>query len=190
MFSNQFPHAHRPPAQMLNCCIERKRARDEARKAQDGNRERERKASGGASHSNSAAESGSAKEASPGKSWESWSDSEDEFFECLSDQGEADAPQAEGDKDGSKTKAEGRLHPYNNMTLLNSTEPLYVPVTQVSLSVYRIGIEEVFNSPPLDVGMSLAATKKYEERLGFQIRAFVLYLLLLFLLNLAELQMS
>ncbi|GAA6236400.1 rab3 GTPase-activating protein catalytic subunit, partial [Lates japonicus] len=39
-----------------------------------------------------------------------------------------EAPHTEGEKNGGK--AEGRLHPYNNMTLLNSTEPLYVPVTQ------------------------------------------------------------
>uniref|UniRef100_A0A8D3CKD7 Rab3 GTPase-activating protein catalytic subunit n=1 Tax=Scophthalmus maximus TaxID=52904 RepID=A0A8D3CKD7_SCOMX len=99
--------------QMLNCCIERKRARDEARKVLEGNRERERRV-----------------EVSPGKSWDSWSDSEDEFFECLSDQGEVEAPHTEGEKDGSKSKAEGRLHPFNNMTLLNSTDLLYVPVTQ------------------------------------------------------------
>ncbi|XP_068439009.1 rab3 GTPase-activating protein catalytic subunit isoform X2 [Clinocottus analis] len=113
--------------QMLNCCIERKRARDEARKALEGSRERERRVSGGrpAPESSAATASGSAaREVSPGKSWDSWSDSEEEFFECLSDQGESE------EKDGSKSKAEGRLHPHNNMTLLNSTEPLYVPVTQ------------------------------------------------------------
>jgi len=103
---------------MLNCCIERKRARDEARKVLEGSRERERRVSGGRP---------AAREVSPGKSWDSWSDSEEEFFECLSDQGEIEA-----EKDGSKSKAEGRLHPHNNATLLNSTEPLYVPVTQVS----------------------------------------------------------
>ncbi|XP_056285379.1 rab3 GTPase-activating protein catalytic subunit isoform X3 [Pseudoliparis swirei] len=102
--------------QMLNCCIERKRARDEARKVLEGSRERERRVSGGRP---------AAREVSPGKSWDSWSDSEEEFFECLSDQGEIEA-----EKDGSKSKAEGRLHPHNNATLLNSTEPLYVPVTQ------------------------------------------------------------
>uniref|UniRef100_A0A8C9Y8R2 Rab3 GTPase-activating protein catalytic subunit n=1 Tax=Sander lucioperca TaxID=283035 RepID=A0A8C9Y8R2_SANLU len=105
--------------QMLNCCIERKCARDEARKVLEGSKERERKVSGGCQN-----------EVSPGKSWDSWSDSEDEFFECLSDQGEIETPHPEVEKHGSKSKAEGRLHPYNNMTLLNSTEPLYVPVTQ------------------------------------------------------------
>lgn len=64
--------------------------------------------------------------ASAGKSWDSWSDSEDEFFECLSDQGEAEAPDS--------SRAEGRLQPCNNMTLLHRAEPLYVPVTQVSVS--------------------------------------------------------
>lgn len=99
--------------QMLNCCIERKKARDDAHKMLDEGKER-----------------GHREEASPGKSWDSWSDSEEEFFECLSDQGEMEAPQTE---EGSKRKAEGRLHQHNNMTLLNSSEPLYVPVTQVSI---------------------------------------------------------
>nr|XP_033467499.1 rab3 GTPase-activating protein catalytic subunit isoform X1 [Epinephelus lanceolatus] len=116
--------------QMLNCCIERKRARDEARKVLE-SKEREGRGSGGCQNSCPVSESATAtREMSPGKSWDSWSDSEDEFFECLSDQGEIEAPHPEADKDSSKSKAEGRLHPCNNMTLLNSTEPLYVPVTQ------------------------------------------------------------
>uniref|UniRef100_A0A3P8TBC5 Rab3 GTPase-activating protein catalytic subunit n=1 Tax=Amphiprion percula TaxID=161767 RepID=A0A3P8TBC5_AMPPE len=116
--------------QMLNCCIERKRARDEVRKTLDSNKDRELKVSGGSQNSRQAPESAASTTTSQGKSWDSWSDSEDEFFECLSDQGEIEAPQTDGGKDVSKSKAEGRLHPYNNMTLLNSTEPLYVPVTQ------------------------------------------------------------
>ncbi|KAM6898865.1 rab3 GTPase-activating protein catalytic subunit isoform 1-T2 [Lycodopsis pacificus] len=111
--------------QMLNCCIERKRARDETRKVLEGSRERERRVSPPESAAATTTASGSTREVSPGKSWDSWSDSEEEFFECMSDQGEIEA-----EKDGSKSKAEGRLHPYNNVTLLNSTEPLYVPVTQ------------------------------------------------------------
>ncbi|XP_054860728.1 rab3 GTPase-activating protein catalytic subunit isoform X2 [Amphiprion ocellaris] len=116
--------------QMLNCCIERKRARDEVRKTLDSSKDRERRVSGGSQNSRQAPESAASTTTSQGKSWDSWSDSEDEFFECLSDQGEIEAPQTDGGKDVSKSKAEGRLHPYNNMTLLNSTEPLYVPVTQ------------------------------------------------------------
>lgn len=112
--------------QMLNCCIERKKARDEARKVQDEGKERGPRDSGA-----SAAALAATKEASPGKSWDSWSDSEEEFFECLSDQGEMEAPQTEDD---GKRKAEGRLHQHNSMTLLNSPEPLYVPVTQVCLA--------------------------------------------------------
>lgn len=110
--------------QMLNCCIERKKARDDARQLLEG-KEREHKESG-----SSAAASPSTKEVSPGKSWDSWSDSEEEYFECLSDQGEMEA-QTEEEK--TSRKAEGRLHQYNGMTLLNSSEPLYVPVTQVSI---------------------------------------------------------
>ncbi|XP_071768528.1 rab3 GTPase-activating protein catalytic subunit [Centroberyx gerrardi] len=130
--------------QMLNCCIERKRARDEARKVAEGGKERESKVSGGCQNGRLGLEraavttmtaSDSTREASPGKLWDSWSDSEDEFFECLSDQEEMkEAPSAEGEiggaKDASKAKPEGRLHPHGNMTLLNSTEPLYIPVTQ------------------------------------------------------------
>ncbi|CAK6980189.1 rab3 GTPase-activating protein catalytic subunit [Scomber scombrus] len=123
--------------QMLNCCIERKRARDEARKVLEGSKERERCLSSGRQNSRSVPESTTAmtsssltREVSPGKSWDSWSDSEDEFFECLSDQEEMEAPHTHGGKDDSKIKAEGRMHPYNNMVLLNSTELLYVPVTQ------------------------------------------------------------
>ncbi|XP_037319315.2 rab3 GTPase-activating protein catalytic subunit isoform X1 [Pungitius pungitius] len=108
--------------QMLNCCIERKRARDETRKVLEGSRERERRVPPPES---TTAAPGSAREVSPGKSWDSWSDSEEEFFECLSDQGDMEA-----EKDGSKSRAEGRLHPFNNTTLLKCTEPLYVPVTQ------------------------------------------------------------
>lgn len=113
---------------MLNCCIERKRARNGVRKLLEGHIQSE------PDRSSTAAALTSTKEVSPGKSWDSWSDSEDEFFECVSDQGETEAPHTEEEKTASKSKAEGRLHQYNNMTLLNSTEPLYVPVTQVRIS--------------------------------------------------------
>lgn len=117
--------------QMLNCCIERKRARDESRKVLEGSKERERSSRPVPESTTATANSSNlTREVSPGKSWDSWSDSEDEFFECLSDQEEMEAPHSEGGKDGSKIKAEGRMHPYNNMVLLHSTELLYVPVTQ------------------------------------------------------------
>lgn len=109
--------------QMLNCCIERRRARDEARKAQEATKQ-----------SKEAESELSAKETSQGKSWESWSDSEEEFYECLSEQGE-DGPQTEAGQNGA-SRAEGRLHPYNNLTLLHSSEPLYVPVTQVPPTLF------------------------------------------------------
>ncbi|KAM6963507.1 rab3 GTPase-activating protein catalytic subunit isoform 2-T2 [Tautogolabrus adspersus] len=116
--------------QMLNCCIERKRARDEARRAQEGSKQRERRSSQNGRPTSDSTAPSATKEASSGKSWDSWSDSEDEFFECVSDQGETELSHTEGEKDGSKNKAEGRLHPYNNTILLNSTEPLYIPITQ------------------------------------------------------------
>lgn len=112
---------------MLNCCIERRRARDEARKAQEATKDKHSKE---AESELSVSASSSAKETSQGKSWESWSDSEDEFYECLSEQGE-EGPQTEAGHNGA-SRAEGRLHPYNNLTLLHSSEPLFVPVTQVT----------------------------------------------------------
>uniref|UniRef100_A0A673XL08 Rab3 GTPase-activating protein catalytic subunit n=1 Tax=Salmo trutta TaxID=8032 RepID=A0A673XL08_SALTR len=127
--------------QMLNCCIERKRARDDGRKTAEGGKERERgrerKVSGSTGTENGrlgpeSAEMG--REVSPGKSWDSWSDSEgeDEFFECLSDTEEMkEAASTDGEKGGAKVaKPEGRLHPHGKLTLLNSQEPLYIPVTQ------------------------------------------------------------
>uniref|UniRef100_A0A672HTU9 Rab3 GTPase-activating protein catalytic subunit n=1 Tax=Salarias fasciatus TaxID=181472 RepID=A0A672HTU9_SALFA len=131
--------------QMLNCCIERKRARDE------GSKEKENKLSRSGQNTHRGPDSGTtaaasastaAREMSHGKSWDSWSDSEEEFFECLSDQGEPDFSHTEGEKDGSKRKAEGRLHAFNNMTLLNSTEPLYVPVTQEPAPMTEDVLEE------------------------------------------------
>lgn len=110
-------------SQMMNCCIERKRARDEARKASDGSKDRDAAASPKPS-SDSATK----------KSWESWSDSEEEFFECMTDQGEMDDLSTGEEKAGRKSKAEGRLHRHYDMTLRNSEEPLYVPVTQVRTS--------------------------------------------------------
>uniref|UniRef100_A0A3Q3AZ99 Rab3 GTPase-activating protein catalytic subunit n=1 Tax=Kryptolebias marmoratus TaxID=37003 RepID=A0A3Q3AZ99_KRYMA len=115
--------------QMLNCCIERKRARDEAHRE-------------GCKDKGKGAVSGSTREVSQGKLRDSASDSEEEFFECLSDQEEMEASQSEGGKEGGKGKAEGRLHPYNNMTLLNSAEPLYVPVTQEPAPMTEDQLEE------------------------------------------------
>lgn len=135
------------PGQMLNCCIERKKARDESHKVPEG-KEKEHRVSGACQKSRQGPECAtsapsSTREMSQGKSWDSWSDSEDEFFECLSDQGETEATQTEG-------RAEGRLHPYSNMTLLNSAELLYVPVTQVrvkhSTCCYLFQIQHVENN--------------------------------------------
>lgn len=128
--------------QMLNCCIERKKARDDARKVLDEGKGGGHRVSGS-----------STKEASPGKSWDSWSDSEEEFFECLSDQGEMEAPQTEeGTK--SRRKAEGRLHQHNSMTLLHSSEALYVPLTQVSICL------SAFHSRSLTHPLCLSTPRK------------------------------
>ncbi|KAM8933756.1 rab3 GTPase-activating protein catalytic subunit isoform 2-T2 [Pelodytes ibericus] len=117
--------------QMLNCCIERKKARDEGKK-------------GGAADwhtppNRTAADPGETDKTKyeVGKSWDSWSDSEDEFFECHSDTEELKESGQEAtrkSKDHSKEtpvlKPEGRLHQSGNLTLLNSGEPMYIPVTQ------------------------------------------------------------
>lgn len=118
--------------QMLNCCIEHKRARDESRK--EGGRDRKTSSENGLLGPESGRPEGSG--GSPGKSWDSWSDSEEEFFECLSDTEEMKEVQGEGAK-GTKAKPEGRLQPHGKLTLLNSDEPLYIPVTQVSTFSHR-----------------------------------------------------
>lgn len=121
--------------QMLNCCIERKKARDEGKKVNSSD------CSCGDSGRTMDNQKESDKEKGEvGKSWESWSDSEDEFFECLSDteelkgNGQDNIKKGIG-KEGSKEtlalKPEGRLHQHGNLTLLHPGDPLYVPVTQV-----------------------------------------------------------
>ncbi|XP_042324449.1 rab3 GTPase-activating protein catalytic subunit isoform X1 [Sceloporus undulatus] len=118
--------------QMLNCCIERKKARDEGKKVNSD------RSSGDTGKPDSSKESDKEK-GEVGKSWESWSDSEEEFFECLSDTEDLKANGQEGGKkgiakDGSKEtlalKPEGRLHQHGNLTLLHPGDPLYVPITQ------------------------------------------------------------
>ncbi|XP_036400924.1 rab3 GTPase-activating protein catalytic subunit isoform X1 [Megalops cyprinoides] len=116
--------------QMLNCCIERKRGRDEGKKSGTVEAGRERKVSGCENGRLTADGAGQGAEASLGKSWDSWSDSEDEFFECLSDTEELKEAPPDGEKGAAKVKPEGRLHPHGQLTLLNSTEPLYIPITQ------------------------------------------------------------
>ncbi|XP_068923922.1 rab3 GTPase-activating protein catalytic subunit [Petaurus breviceps papuanus] len=125
--------------QMLNCCIERKRARDEGKKSTLSDY----------ASSASAGDSGKAGDTSGqdhlkdtdrekgevGKSWDSWSDSEEEYFECLSDTEELKGNGQESGKKGgakelSSLKPEGRLHQHGKLTLLHTGEPLYIPVTQ------------------------------------------------------------
>ncbi|KAG8125107.1 hypothetical protein E2320_020661 [Naja naja] len=120
--------------QMLNCCIERKKARDEGKKVI--NLEKQKDTVDRDYPKESDKEKGEV-----GKSWESWSDSEEEFFECLSDTEELKGNGQEGGKKGiakesSKEtlvlKPEGRLHAYGTMKLLHPGQPLYVPVTQAA----------------------------------------------------------
>lgn len=130
------------PFQMLNCCIERKKARDEGKKVHSSDR-----SSGDAAKTDllgrDSQRENDKEKGEVGKSWESWSDSEEEFFECLSDteelKGNGQESMKRGSKEGSREalalKPEGRLHQHGNLTLLRSGEPLYVPVTQVRLNV-------------------------------------------------------
>ncbi|XP_018417310.1 PREDICTED: rab3 GTPase-activating protein catalytic subunit isoform X2 [Nanorana parkeri] len=107
--------------QMLNCCIERKKSRDDAKKAESSDKN--------ASAYSRESEKG---KYDVGKSWDSWSDSEDEFFECHSDTEELkeDATRKQSAKEAAPLKPDGRLHQFGNMTLLSTAEPLYIPITQ------------------------------------------------------------
>ncbi|NXI72865.1 RB3GP protein, partial [Anseranas semipalmata] len=127
--------------QMLNCCIERKKARDEGKRGNMSDRSPGGSSGDtgkGADHSGDNPKE-TDKEKEVGKSWESWSDSEEEFFECLSDTEDLKGNGQEngkkgGAKEGSKEpvnlKPEGRLHPHGKLTLLHPGEPLYIPITQ------------------------------------------------------------
>ncbi|NXX86160.1 RB3GP protein, partial [Urocolius indicus] len=116
--------------QMLNCCIERKKARDEGKRGSTSDRSPGDPGKA-AEHSGDNPD----KEKEVGKSWESWSDSEEEFFECLSDTEDLKGNgQENGKKGGTKEpanlKPEGRLHPHGKLMLLHPGEPLYIPITQ------------------------------------------------------------
>ncbi|XP_072301479.1 rab3 GTPase-activating protein catalytic subunit [Eucyclogobius newberryi] len=109
--------------QMLNCCIERKRARDEAHREQSTS-PRKAAAEGDAAQGDAAQGDATQQgDAAQGKSWESWSDSEDEFYECVSDL-------SENGQNESRRKPEGRMRQHQDMRLLHTDEPLYIPVTQ------------------------------------------------------------
>nr|XP_045004574.1 rab3 GTPase-activating protein catalytic subunit isoform X2 [Jaculus jaculus] len=120
--------------QMLNCCIERKKARDEGKKTSPS----ENVANvypGDGGKAGGCLRAAEKEKGEAGKSWDSWSDSEEEFFECLSD---AEELKGDGQESGRKgaakevvnLKPEGRLHQHGRLTLLHSGEPLYIPVTQ------------------------------------------------------------
>ncbi|XP_069791286.1 rab3 GTPase-activating protein catalytic subunit isoform X2 [Narcine bancroftii] len=132
--------------QMLNCCIERKKLRDGGRKptsenAMVGSSERKLSNSAGKGtmeyFDNKEFEKESKGEPSQQKSWDSWSDSEEEFFECLSDTEELKESEPkerttkdDKKKDVQKSRPEGRLHQHGKLTLLLTGDPLYIPLTQ------------------------------------------------------------
>ncbi|NWW37996.1 RB3GP protein, partial [Panurus biarmicus] len=119
--------------QMLNCCIERKKARDEGKRGSMSDRSPGGASGDGAKGGDHSGDNPD-KEKEFGKSWESWSDSEEEFFECLSDTEDLKGNGQENGKKGAKEsvnlKPEGRLHPHGKLMLLHPGEPLYVPITQ------------------------------------------------------------
>uniref|UniRef100_A0A8C5NTI0 Rab3 GTPase-activating protein catalytic subunit n=1 Tax=Junco hyemalis TaxID=40217 RepID=A0A8C5NTI0_JUNHY len=119
--------------QMLNCCIERKKARDEGKRGSMSDRSPGGASGDGAKGGDHSGENPD-KEKEFGKSWESWSDSEEEFFECLSDtedlKGNGQENGKKGGKESVNLKPEGRLHPHGKLMLLHPGEPLYVPITQ------------------------------------------------------------
>ncbi|XP_045651791.1 rab3 GTPase-activating protein catalytic subunit-like, partial [Ursus americanus] len=122
--------------QMLNCCIERKKARDEGRKTNTSDMYPGDAGKAGDQLGPDNLKDMDKEKGEVGKSWDSWSDSEEEFFECLSDTEELKGNgQESGKKGGPKEmtslKPEGRLYQHGKLTLLHNGEPLYIPVTQV-----------------------------------------------------------
>uniref|UniRef100_A0A8C4QM23 Rab3 GTPase-activating protein catalytic subunit n=1 Tax=Eptatretus burgeri TaxID=7764 RepID=A0A8C4QM23_EPTBU len=122
--------------QMLNCCIERRRNREELQNQhqlvkETGGRQRRDRHSAGPSE-----------DASGFRSWESWSeDSEDEFYECESElSGDEGGEQSlkvvnsDGDDPSNEKskRAEGRFQQHSSLILLSSGAPLYIPITQES----------------------------------------------------------
>uniref|UniRef100_A0A5F4VTE3 Rab3 GTPase-activating protein catalytic subunit n=1 Tax=Callithrix jacchus TaxID=9483 RepID=A0A5F4VTE3_CALJA len=125
--------------QMLNCCIERKKARDEGKKTSASDNVTNLYP-GDAGKAGDQLGPDNLKETDKekgevGKSWDSWSDSEEEFFECLSDTEELkgngqDSGKKGGPKEMANLRPEGRLYQHGKLTLLHNGEPLYIPVTQ------------------------------------------------------------
>lgn len=166
---------------MLNCCIERKKARDEGKKTSPSDNVTN-------AYSGDAGKAGGQlgldhlrdtekEKGEVGKSWDSWSDSEEEFFECLSDTEDLKGNgQESGKKGGPKEmaslKPEGRLHQHGRLTLLHNGEPLYIPVTQVCtprLCVFLVGDESLFRSGiEVDCGTFRSVTLKVSGVLKFQ----------------------
>ncbi|XP_015786342.1 rab3 GTPase-activating protein catalytic subunit [Tetranychus urticae] len=88
--------------QMLNCCIQQKRKREAIKAALDTGKKNIKRTG----DDNDGEEK----------------DSEDEFFDAVEDENEFEGKQV--------TTFEGRSHQLNDLTLVNSDEPLFVPITQ------------------------------------------------------------
>ncbi|NXW50203.1 RB3GP protein, partial [Nyctiprogne leucopyga] len=166
--------------QMLNCCIERKKARDEGKRGSMSDRS-PGGTSGDAGKGGDRSGDNPDKEKEVGKSWESWSDSEEEFFECLSDtedlkgNGQENGKKGgakEGNKEPVNLKPEGRLHPHGKLTLLHPGEPLYIPITQVSLSGQPVPVACLLSSSPMDVFICVDVTSMKNEGTNFILSSF------------------
>uniref|UniRef100_S4RHY6 Rab3 GTPase-activating protein catalytic subunit n=1 Tax=Petromyzon marinus TaxID=7757 RepID=S4RHY6_PETMA len=148
--------------QMINRCIERKKSREE--------RQRESSSAGGVGRAGGSdtapstskngrreaaagragerqQQGGTSAEMAAQKPWDSWSeDSEDEFFECesdLSDGGEGAEEGEEGSTEATaQRKPDGRLHQHGEITLIESGEPLYIPITQEPAPMTEDMLEE------------------------------------------------
>ncbi|XP_008049716.2 rab3 GTPase-activating protein catalytic subunit isoform X1 [Carlito syrichta] len=125
--------------QMLNCCIERKKARDEGKRTSTSDNVTNTylgdAGKGGDQLGPDNLKDTDKEKGEVGKSWDSWSDSEEEFFECLSDTEEfkgngQESGKKGGPKEMANLKPEGRLYQHGKLTLLHNGEPLYIPVTQ------------------------------------------------------------
>jgi hypothetical protein len=65
------------------------------------------------------------------------SEEEDEFFECDDETSESKKP-----KHSLWDKPVGRLSKHGTLTLIESQQPLYIPITQVAFKATKIPREE------------------------------------------------
>ncbi|XP_071844702.1 rab3 GTPase-activating protein catalytic subunit-like isoform X2 [Apostichopus japonicus] len=116
--------------QMLNCCIARKKAREERQSLKEADRNISTTSFASAEDADTISNvqpdrKGAAKEGEP-----RGSESEDEFYECEMENEEGPEDDAAIQESEEISKPEGRLKVCGELKLLNSDEDLYIPVTQ------------------------------------------------------------